>query len=180
MVRGDWWAAVLGVAESQTWLGMHAHHFCIKTGNRYGIVRPLEEEQREGRIKIRCGLTMECYRFARHCADHFPFIVSCSSHSNPMDCGSTVFLILWKLAWPVLGFDYGCHTEYLYAQLLFSPTEISRGTSGICWKQFSTELLWHWSKVNWPYMCGSVFGLSPVSVDLFIFLLNSSTLSGLW
>ena len=65
---------------------MHAHQFRIKTGNRYGIVRPLREEQREERIKIRCGLTVECYRFARHCADHSPFIVSWSSHSSPMDC----------------------------------------------------------------------------------------------
>lgn len=37
---------------------------------------------------------------------------------------STVFLILWKVAWPVeavLVSDDGCHTECLYAQLLFSP-----------------------------------------------------------
>ena len=31
-------------------------------------------------------------------------------------------------------------------------------------------------KVSWPYVCGSGFGLSPVAVDLFIFLLNSSAL----
>lgn len=44
--------------------------------------------------RIRFGLRIERCLFARHCSDPFTFIISCSSHRDPMECVSRMFLIL--------------------------------------------------------------------------------------
>lgn len=49
---------------------------------------------REETTKVRFGLRIESCLFARHCSDPFTFIISCTSHSDPIEFVSRMFLIL--------------------------------------------------------------------------------------